>query len=86
MSAYKGIPMKNLWLALVTGALAVLSAAAFAQNVNIRGDITAFDGRIITVKARDGREVRLELLSRHRCAGPVALRSPAQFDHDECGA
>lgn len=53
--------MKNLWLALVTGALAVLSAAAFAQNVNIRGDITAFDGRIITVKARDGREVRLEL-------------------------
>jgi hypothetical protein len=53
--------MKKLASALVLVLFGLVSAAAQAQNVNIRGDITAFDGKVITVKARDGREVKLEL-------------------------
>lgn len=37
------------------------AADGLAQNVNVRGTLTAFDGRVVAVKTRDGRELRLEL-------------------------
>ena len=57
----KGIPMKNPAIALILGIFGLFSAAAVAQNVNVRGTVTAFDGKIISVKARDGRDLQVEL-------------------------
>ncbi len=46
----------------VLGVAVLFSAgAASAQNVNVRGTITAFDGKVLSVKARDGRDVRIDL-------------------------
>jgi hypothetical protein len=39
----------------------LVSVPAFAQNVNVRGTVTAFDGKMISVKAREGRDVQVEL-------------------------
>ena len=47
--------MKNAWVAFLSGALLVASAAADAQKVaRLRGAVTAFDGKVLTVKVRDG--------------------------------
>ena len=35
--------------------------AAAQQNVNIRGTLTGFDGKVLSVKARDGRDVQINL-------------------------
>ncbi|MCC6472859.1 MAG: hypothetical protein IT514_03855 [Burkholderiales bacterium] len=55
--------MNTRVLDLVTGVLALSCAAAWAQqpNVNVRGVVTAFDGSVISVKARDGNDVRVDL-------------------------
>jgi len=37
------------------------AGAAHAQNVNIRGEVTAFDGKVVSVKTRDGRSVQVDL-------------------------
>jgi hypothetical protein len=37
------------------------NSPAQAQNVNVRGTITAFDGKTIAVKARDGRDLQVDL-------------------------
>jgi hypothetical protein len=51
--------LRNPVLILV---LALFSAAAFAQQpVRIRGTITALEGNVLTVKARDGRDVKISL-------------------------
>jgi len=43
-------------------ALIVTSTAAFAQsNVRIRGTITALEGNILSVKSRDGRDLKIGL-------------------------
>jgi hypothetical protein len=52
--------MKSGFPALLLGAL-FFAGAVQAQNVNIRGDITAFDGKVVSVKTRDGRDVQVEL-------------------------
>ena len=36
-------------------------SAAFGQNVNVRGTITAFDGKTLSVKTRDGRDVQVDV-------------------------
>ena len=42
--------------------LAVTAPAAMAQqNTNIRGVITAFDGKVVSIKAKDGRDVSVDL-------------------------
>lgn len=53
--------MRILAIALLLGYLGLFSGTAFAQNVNLRGTVMAFDGKTIAVKARDGREVQVEL-------------------------
>lgn len=53
--------MRKLAIALIPVICALFSAAAFAQNVNVRGTVTAFDGKMISVKARDGRDMQVEL-------------------------
>jgi hypothetical protein len=46
--------MKNAWVALFSGALLFASVPTDAQKVTrIRGAVTAFDGKVLTVKVRD---------------------------------
>lgn len=54
--------MKNLSMAFLGAVAMAASVAALAQqSVNVRGTITAFDGRIISVNSRDGGPVQVEL-------------------------
>jgi hypothetical protein len=41
--------------------LSLAATAAVAQNVNVRGTITSFDGKVIAVKTNDGRDVTVDL-------------------------
>jgi hypothetical protein len=40
---------------------AITSAAAQTQTMNVRGTITAFDGKMLTVQARDGRSLAIDV-------------------------
>ena len=53
--------MNKLVMTGLAGTLGLLSAAACAQNTNLRGTVTAFDGKVISVKARDGRDLKVDL-------------------------
>ncbi len=54
--------MRNVFLATVLGIFSLASAGALAQqNTNIRGTVTAFDGRVISVKTRAGADVQVDL-------------------------
>ena len=67
--------MKTTVLALSSLLALASSCAAFAQNVNVRGTISAFDGKTLSVKARDGRDVRVEVPEKAGIAttGPFSL-------------
>ena len=41
--------------------LGTAGPAAAQQNINIRGTLTAFDGQVLSIKTRDGRDVQVEL-------------------------
>ena len=54
--------MNKFGIALLCGALAVVSAAADAQTpVRVRGTITAFDGKVLSLKSGDGKDWKLQL-------------------------
>ena len=46
---------------LLFAAAMLVAGPAFAQNVNVRGTVTAFDGKVLEVKTREGSDVKLEL-------------------------
>lgn len=54
--------MRNVFLLAMLGVFSLSSAAVFAQqNTNIRGTVTAFDGKVISVKTRAGADVQVDL-------------------------
>ncbi|HEX9193675.1 MAG TPA: hypothetical protein VF871_07970 [Burkholderiales bacterium] len=54
--------MKPFRIALLFGALALASAAADAQTpARVRGTITGVDGNLLSVKSREGQDLKLEL-------------------------
>jgi len=54
--------MRNIFLVAVLGVFSLASATASAQqNTNIRGTVTAFDGKVISVKTRAGADVQVDL-------------------------
>jgi hypothetical protein len=54
--------MKRIVLLLVAGAFALVSAAASAQTpMRIRGTITSLDGDVLSVKTRDGKDLKINL-------------------------
>jgi hypothetical protein len=54
--------MHKLKLGLLWGALALACNAADAQtNMRVRGTVTAFDGKVVSVKSRDGKDLKLQL-------------------------
>ena len=48
-------------LLAVTMVMAMAGAAQAQQNTNVRGTVSAFDGKVVTVKSRDGGDVQIEL-------------------------
>ena len=66
--------MKNLGLGLIVGLLVCVSGTALAQKViNIRGTVTAFDGKTISVNSREGGQVQVELPDNVNVAGTKAI-------------
>jgi hypothetical protein len=57
--------------AILAAAVALGSACAQAQNVRVRGTIEKLDGNTLTVKSRDGADLKLTLKDNVRVAGVV---------------
>ena len=55
--------MKKLLL-FVVSALLLASLSAQAQNMRVRGTITSLDGDVLSVKTREGKDVKIELADR----------------------
>jgi hypothetical protein len=58
-------------VAMLGAAFALSSVSAQAQNVRVRGTIEKLDGNVLTVKSRDGAELKLMLKDNVRIAGVV---------------
>ncbi len=58
-------------VATLAATFALSSVAAQAQNVRVRGTIEKLDGNTLTVKSRDGAELKLVLKDNVRIAGVV---------------
>ncbi|MEK6592365.1 MAG: hypothetical protein AABZ67_04695 [Pseudomonadota bacterium] len=57
--------MGTLHIAFLIGAFALTSSVADAQtSVRVRGTITAFDGNVLSVKSREGKELKIALAER----------------------
>jgi hypothetical protein len=67
--------MNKLHIALVFGALALVSAVVDAQqtNIRVRGTITALDGDVLSVKSRDGKDLKLQLADTTTVAAAKAI-------------
>src|SRR5258708_13114761 len=46
---------------LIVGLVVVVTAAQAQTNVRIRGTITGIDGKVLSVKSRDGKDLKIEL-------------------------
>jgi len=57
--------------AILAATVALGSACAQAQNVRVRGTIEKLDGNTLTVKSRDGADLKLTLKDNVRVAGVV---------------
>lgn len=64
--------MRKLGLGLILLAMASGNAMA-QQNVNIRGTVTAFDGKLISINSREGGAVQVELPETVAVAGVKAI-------------
>jgi Domain of unknown function (DUF5666) len=66
--------MKKSGLLLFAGALLLASAIASAQTpMRIRGTITSFEGDVLSVKTRDGRDVKINLAPNFAVAAAKAV-------------
>ena len=65
------VTSKILLVALSAATFALGSVSAQAQNTRVRGTIEKLDGNVLTVKSRDGAELKLTLKDNVRIAGVV---------------
>ena len=73
--------MKKFAMAGLAGIIGLFSAAACAQNTNLRGTVTAFDGKMISVKVRDGRDLKVDLPDN----APVNITKPLKLSDLKLG-
>jgi len=67
--------MRKSGLFLVAGPLLLASAVAVAQTpMRIRGTITSFDGDVLSVKTRDGKDVNITLAPNFTVSAAKAVR------------
>jgi hypothetical protein len=67
--------MKHYLVALLAGAFALSAGLADAQQKTqrIRGTITAFDGTMLSVKSRDGKDLSIQLTEKASVAAAKAI-------------
>jgi hypothetical protein len=68
--------MKYFGLVMLLGGLALAGASASANaqtNVRVRGTITAFDGNVLAVKSRDGKDLKLHMTEKTAVAAAKAI-------------
>ena len=54
--------MRHSWWILALAAVTLIAPAAGAQAPSrVRGTIASVDGKVLTVKSRDGRDLKIEL-------------------------
>jgi len=67
--------MSKYRIALLFGALALASFVAHAQSpTRVRGTITAVDGNVLSVKSREGKDLKIELAKNATVAYMKALK------------
>ena len=67
--------MSKLRIALLFCILALMSSAALAQTaIRVRGTITAYDGKVLSVKSREGQDLKIELAANATFAYMKGLR------------
>jgi hypothetical protein len=66
-----GITSRVFVVAMLAATFALGSVAAQAQNVRVRGTIEKLDGNNLTVKSRDGAELKLTLKDNVRVGGVI---------------
>lgn len=65
--------MKKCSRLLLCCALVLANSAHAQTNMRVRGTITAFDGTVLSVKSRDGRDLRLQLADNATVAAAQAV-------------
>jgi hypothetical protein len=65
--------MNKLYMAWLCGTLVLASAAAAQTNVRVRGTITAFDGQVLSVQSRDGKDLKLQMAENTTVAAAKAI-------------
>jgi hypothetical protein len=65
---------RALATAAVVAAFTLTSVAAQAQNVRVRGTVEKLDGNVLTVKSRDGAELKLTLKDNANIRGVVKAK------------
>jgi hypothetical protein len=59
---------------LLVGCVLIVAAAQAQTNVRIRGTIAGVDGKVLTVKSRDGKDLKIELADNVAVAVAKAIR------------
>src|SRR5262245_66150905 len=75
-STPSGGTMNRVRIALLCGALAVAGAVDAQTPARIRGTITAFDGKVLSVKSREGQDLKLQLVD----DATVAVAKAVKFE------
>jgi hypothetical protein len=70
----RSMTKRALATAAVVAAFAVTAVSAQAQNVRVRGSIEKLDGNVLTVKSRDGAELKLTLKDNAAIRGVVKAK------------
>jgi hypothetical protein len=65
--------MKALGIALFIGALAMAGAASAQTSMRVRGTVTALEGNLLSVKARDGTDLKIQLADNATVAAAKAM-------------
>ena len=61
-------------IGVLAGIVLVVSAAQAQTNVRVRGTITGIDGKFLSVKSRDGKDLKIELADNVAVAVAKAIR------------
>lgn len=66
--------MNKIFVALLCGVISLASLTASAQStVRVRGTITAYDGQVLAVKSREGKDLQIQLTDKTTVAYPKAI-------------
>jgi hypothetical protein len=78
--------MKGIQCMVLCSAVLVMSAAVAQTTERIRGTITAFEGNVLSVKSRDGKDLKIEFTEKSTVSTVKAIRLPDLKAGDYVGA